>query len=90
MLELGDNRLGETLNRMLRTAVCGLERYPAERERRPDLWAAYSAGAAYLGGKPSAHEAAGTKPGRRKPAAKGPIAKRLRAKKLVPRKSPKR
>jgi len=60
------------------------------RERRPDLWAAYSAGAAYLGGKPSAHEAAGTKPGRRKPAAKGPIGKRLRAKKRGPRKSPKR
>ena len=60
------------------------------RERRPDLWAAYSAGAAYLGGKPRAHEAAGTKPGRRKPAAKGPIGKRLRAKKRGPRKSPKR
>jgi len=54
------------------------------RERRPDLWAAY------LGGKPRAHEPGRTKPGRRKPGPKGPIAKRLRAKKLAPRKSPKR
>ena len=65
------------------------------RERRPDLWAAYSAGAAYSvgaaysGAKLDPNEQAGATPGRRKPAAR-PIAKRLRAKKLGPRKSPKR